>query len=728
MNNPGEQVALGARVLSVSPAARRYIGECARLLEAALSPLTGALFDKVDDALYDLADKSVSNGLYTVYYDGMRIIRKKRHGIQLNFSRLIREVADRAASGVLVEHGESLVPDYGSLDYGLVPEAELEESLAIDNLVSKADSRYRRDLMEMNHHLAALLNREQLDGRCNPFGPAALCEAFRGALDTAPELEPQIRLVLYKLFDKNVTDRLGEFYADCVKLALAGGHTSGAGFAHLVRRSADGARTSGAASEASTRGRGPAASLPETLSLPFETLQELLGRQRPRGPEPAGQNRVVLDTSELLTVLNNIGAVAVRKGAPSPTSLRASLSSVLGLQKGEVRALNRNDEDTLDLVFMFFEHLLQGNALPDPIKALIGRLQIPIAKLALLDKGFFSDPEHPARQLLNHMGEAAVGWSDDDRGPDGLYGMIERVVDRLILDFDGEPGLFAQLDRYFVAYIAREQARARAAEADSVGDLATQVPDSEQRAVAAALDACLARYPQVPAAVEAILREGWRPAMLVAYQSGRREGGAWQAGLALAERLLWSVQPKADAEERRQLLRSIPELLRSMRTQLVVGGCDQRQLARWFKELQTLHLGVLQADGGGASPAAGPSPPALAPALTAPPSLTLGSWVELRQNDGTTSRLKVAWVSPDGADYVLVDRRGARGPDLTRRQLWVLLEEGRAALLGERREPIADRALRTVARRLAPRDGERATSTAPREGAGSGFGRRPSRH
>jgi murein tripeptide amidase MpaA len=58
-------------------------------------------------------------------------------------------------------------------------------------------------------------------------------------------------------------------------------------------------------------------------------------------------------------------------------------------------------------------------------------------------------------------------------------------------------------------------------------------------------------------------------------------------------------------------------------------------------------------------------------------------------------------VSPDGADYVLVDRHGRRGPDLTREELSVQLEEGRAALLGDRAEPIADRALRSVLRRLA---------------------------
>ena len=685
--------------------ARHYVGECARLLDTAIPPLMTALFDKVDDALYDLADKSTSNGLHTVYFDAMRIIRKQRNAIQLNFLRLLRQGADQVAAGFL-KCDPSSSPDPSSQDFGLVQDAELEEILAIDNLVSKADSRYRGDLMEMNHYLGGLLDRDSLDGRCNPFGPYAICEAFRGALDTAQQLEPPIRLVLYKLFDKNVTDRLGDYYTGCVKLALAGGHRSGAGFAHLLHRGTGAAATAGGTSAATAPEPAPVPEpeLPQTLSLPFETMQELLGRQRP--PDSGGRGRagrVTLQTSELLAVLSNLDAVAVGQEALTPVALRASLAAILGSRSDEVRGLAPRDEDTLDLVFMFFEHLLQGNALPDPIKVLIGRMQIPVAKLALLDKGFFSEQGHPARQLLNHIGEAAVGWSDDDRGPDSLYGMIERVVERLILDYDGDPGLFARLDRYFVAFIAREQNRARATEAQSIAQAATRMPDAEYRAVAAALDACMARYPQVPPAVESILREGWQPAMLVAYRSERPDSAAWQAGLELADLLLWSVQPKTDAEQRRQLLRRIPELLRSLRSQLSGGGCDQRQLARWFKELQTLHLGVLQGEASGpVSPAPAKIPaPARIPETVVTPSLPLGSWVELRKDDGGRLRLKVAWVSPDGADYVLVDRHGRRGPDLTREELSVQLEEGRAALLGDRAEPIADRALRSVLRRLA---------------------------
>jgi hypothetical protein len=670
--------------------AERYLGACGQLLGSILPPLMTTMFDRADEALYDLADKSTNTHLYTSYLDAGRILRQQQQDIQLNLFRVLRL---GAASALIPPPASSPSPraEPDSQELSLLQDAELEESLAIGNLTTKAESRYRPELLEMRFHLGRLLDRERLPERSNPYGPFAVCEAFRRALVLAHQVEPPIRLVVYKLFDRHVMDRLGDFYKGCVALAVADGHIPGSGFAHLLRRGGQ-ARVAAAGTAVMSSGAG----LPRTVTLPFEALQGLLALQRPADPsEPAGQIRV--QTTELLAVLSTLGIHAMSQGAVTSDALRSGLTSALSGRGTDAPALAREDEDTLDLVFLFFEHLLQGNDLPDPIKSLIGRLQIPVAKLALLDKTFFSDQGHPARRLLNHMGQAAVGWSeDDDRGPDSLYGMIERVVERLILDFDGEPALFAQMDRYFVAFIAREESHSRSLEARAVAQLGTPPPESEQRSVSNLVEEVLARYPLVPPVVESILREGWEPAMLATYHTSGTDSTAWRRGLELAERLLWSVQPKLDAEERRQLLRRIPEILRGLRSQLAGGGSDQRQLARWFRDLQTLHLGVLQGDLAPSSPAS--------PGLSEDPAagaLAIGSWVELQRDDGGRARLKVAWVSPEGGRYLLVDRRGRRGPELGRGELRALLEQGLARVLGDGQEPIADRALRSVLAQLA---------------------------
>lgn len=644
------------------------------------------MFDRVNESLHELADKSTDSQLYRSYLDAERILGQERRDILVNLFRVLRQGAAQALIPP-PETATGLQSEPDSQELSLLQDAELEESLAIGNLTTKAESRYRPELLDMRFHLARLLGRERLPERCNPYGPFAVCEAFRRALVLAHQVEPPIRLVVYKLFDRNVMDRLGDFYKGCVALAVADGHIPGSGFSHLLHR---GGQTVGTAVSASGAG------IPQIVTLPFEALQGLLALQRPLDlPETVHQVRV--QTSELLAVLSDLGINALSQPAVTSDTLRSRLTSALARSGAEAPALARADEDTLDLVFLFFEHLLQGNDLPDPIKLLIGRLQIPVAKLALLDKTFFSDQGHPARRLLNHMGQAAVGWSEDDgRGPDSLYGMIERVVERLILDFDGDPALFAQMDRYFVAFIAREESSSRSREASSIAQLGTPTPESGQHTVATLVEQYLGRYPLVPPVVESILREGWQPAMLATYRTSGTDSSAWRRGLELADRLLWSVQPKSDAEERRQLLRRIPEILRGLRSQLAGGGSDQRQLARWFRDLQTLHLGVLQGE-------AAPPSSEILESSQAPMggALPVGSWIELQRDEGGRVRLKVAWVSPEGARYVFVDRRGRRGLELGRGELRALLAGGLVRVLGDGQEPIADRALRSVLARLA---------------------------
>jgi len=687
------------------PEVAQYVATCGRILGKVLPPLLSGLFQGVDDALYDLADKATSNRQYTLYFDAMRIIRKHSRMIQQSFLHGLRIGAENAVSGRPLRDPR-IDEDVDLETLALVSNVELEEILAVDNLVSKAESRYRRELMEMNHHLAHKMGLDEADSRVNPYSPHAICEAFRASVAAIRQIDAQIRLVVYKAFDRQVMDRLGDFYSRCLDVAVAEGHRLGSGLTQSFRGKVSNPQPVAASSrppapEKQFAAGMPALSASPTITLPTDTynaLRGIIAQQRAHTPPPASRG-IELRTVELLALLTSLGARVLMEGrAAMPSRLTAVAGRVI--QSG--RRIAPRDEDTLDLIQLFFDHLFQGNDLPDGIKAVLGRMQIPLAKLALIDKGFFSDPSHPARRLLNHIGEAAVGWSEDcPRGPDSLYGMIERVVERLILDYDGDPAIFARMDRFFVAFIAHESAQARKAEADCLAEIEPDDADPGRQKAGTELRILLSRYPKVFPLVENILRQGWLPGMAATYQQVGSDDPAWHAGIELADKLLWSVQPKGDAEQRRQLLRRIPETLRNLRALLTQGGCDQRQMARWFKELQTIHLGVIQ----GEDPATIELDTA-SEDLSNPSSqlaeddtgrgLAIGTWIELARDDGTKTRFKVAWVGPDGSDHLLVDRQGRRGPDLSAGELEKLRDQGLARVLVGFGEPITDRALRSV--------------------------------
>ena len=50
-----------------------------------INALVGTLFENVDDALFDLAERAGSNAVQTEFFDGMREIRRKRHLVERLF-------------------------------------------------------------------------------------------------------------------------------------------------------------------------------------------------------------------------------------------------------------------------------------------------------------------------------------------------------------------------------------------------------------------------------------------------------------------------------------------------------------------------------------------------------------------------------------------------------------------------------------------------------------------
>ncbi|HAB85132.1 MAG TPA: DUF1631 domain-containing protein, partial [Pseudomonas sp.] len=102
-----------------------------------------------------------------------------------------------------------------------------------------------------------------------------------------------------------------------------------------------------------------------------------------------------------------------------------SLLSRVSAKTGKSRVVGEIDDDVINLVSMLFEFILDDRTLPDSLKALIGRLQIPLLKVAVIDKTFFSRGSHPARRLLNEIASAAMGWGDQDEAQrDSLYQKI----------------------------------------------------------------------------------------------------------------------------------------------------------------------------------------------------------------------------------------------------------------------------------------------------------------
>src|SRR5262249_7576975 len=190
----------------------------------------------------------------------------------------------------------------------------------------------------------------------------------------------------------------------------------------------------------------------------------------PAGPPaigPFGGPRILV-TQELGDALSrlqqgetgfDVGGIPVQfSGVPEGMHnvLRDLQESPLGAKANQLEAM------TIELVAMLFDFIFETKDLPDSMKVLIGRLQIPVLKAAMLDGAFFSKKTHPSRLFVNALAHAGIGWSPTMGTDDPLYKKIESLVHRVLDEFSDDIGLFDALRKELESFLTEEEQSAEA--------------------------------------------------------------------------------------------------------------------------------------------------------------------------------------------------------------------------------------------------------------------------
>lgn len=553
-----------------------------------------ALFENADDTLFEMADRATSNAEQNAFFEAMRDLRLRRKNIERGF---LQKVFEAFATLNQYEIGKPAPLDAVSFDtLSLVQNDALEESVALDSMVAKVISRDSTALSHLTTRFNAMVSKK-LDDKSNPVGPASLCEFFLDACSSLG-VEIKVKLIILKLFEKYVLSDLDQLYAEANQALIAAGVLPELKSAPVRRNP----------SRASTSGSGAAQEAPSELSPEFAdegvqevfgALQELLSQARgtavPRRNRPA--NAMPISSNDLMRLLSHM-----QQRAPVQVSddfdLREQLEGLLvraSAKAGKARVVGEVDEDVINLVSMLFEFILDDRTLPDSLKALIGRLQIPMLKVAVIDKTFFSRGSHPARRLLNEIASAALGWGEqDDAQRDSLYQKIEQVVQRLLNDFVDDPLIFSELLAEFLAFTGDERRRSELLE--------QRTRDAEEGSAKAALarreveQALNQRLlgKTLPEVVVRLLQEAWSKVLMLACLKHGVESDQWQAALATMDDLVWSVEHHDEPEARMRLLEMVPSLLKALREGMASAAFDPFSTGEFFNQLEALHVQAFQ--------------------------------------------------------------------------------------------------------------------------------------
>lgn len=710
-----------------------------------LASMLANMFDNTDDVFFDLADKADDTDDKNMHLDSMREIRIKRQSMEKLFAQSLLDgfkIFQRAASKS-TEVSDSFSGLEGSLS--LVQDDELEENLAVRGMVSKVMNQLGEPLQQLTQRMNHLAKQASIDEENNPLGPAKIGEAFQSA---SKELGLNIRskLVIYKLFEKFVLAELEELYATANESLVEAGVMP-----QLVlpkRIQTRGAKARPSSSDDAREQEKTAAAASAQKDEVFSLLRELLANRAPHlQPSsaylPVADKGPVLSQTELVDMLSTVQHDKLPdSGAlePSAIDVRRVLHNMVDSRGGHLpQAVGRVDDDSINLVSMLFEYILDDHTLSIQMKALLGRLQIPMLKVALLDKSFFSKGAHPARKLLNELASAALRWNEPaDVTRDPLFNKINDVINEILNEFEDNVSIFEKLLDDFAVFAEKEKRRSELIE-QRTRDAEEGLGKAQRaRAEVANLINQKAEGKSLPAAVIELLREGWSNYLFLMHVKEGVESAKWQEAVKVVDDLIWSVGERDSFESRRELLNIIPSLLQRLREGLNVTSFNKSRMRDLFSALEQIHLTCLKTEQS-TSAFDDESEPAISDeavanaendeaealqvhqkvtaVITDAPKLetldketesleaddqsvqmvdlmVVGAWVEFLNENEQKSRCKLAAIIRASGKYIFVNRVGIKIAEHTRSSLIEVAQAGRIAMLDN--ALLFDRALESV--------------------------------
>ncbi|MCK7595292.1 DUF1631 family protein [Pseudomarimonas salicorniae] len=524
-----------------------------------LGGMLAEVLDRSDDALFDFVQRTKSSNEQQDFFDAMRELRRRRGEVEQRYRDFLAEsfaaLERRRPLKVNLHAAEGA--DQG---LSLVSADDLEEQLAAEQLAALADRRHAEALRQLELRMAQAVGLPLIDPQSLSLGPTTICGAFRAGLQGL-ELTIKARLVLYKLFERELIDSLGGLVHDCNQRLHQAGILPAVAPARSVPRRDDGivretvgdSRDSGSSaySPQSTRSSsrqlgagissGGSEHPPETIDSIFASVRDLcqavLEAQRMASGAAAGRGqsadaapsapRVTLGERHALSALqslqNNIPESLLRAVDDPHVSLSSLLKQELLKQAERMQlsepgaGLVEQDEQALFLVGLLFDVLLSQRSYERPVRQQFVRLTVPYARAAMLDQHLFALKTHPARQLLNSLAEACDGNRGESAAERDMLNRVGGVVDKLVADFNEDIAVFSELESDFRDFLDSHRKRVELAEKRAAEAQKGRERLDEARAMAQMELATLMGARSAPPVLEMFLGRYWTHHLAVVF-------------------------------------------------------------------------------------------------------------------------------------------------------------------------------------------------------------------
>jgi hypothetical protein len=221
---------------------------------------------------------------------------------------------------------------------------------------------------------------------------------------------------------------------------------------------------------------------------------------------------------------------------------------------------------TIEIVALMFQSILTEDRIPAAMRVWFARLQMPVLRVAVSEPVFFGSLDHPARRLIDRMGACVMGLDNASRTiGDALEKEIKRVVQVVEAYPDTGRRVFqtvlVEFEKFLEHFFKNEN------EASKRGvSLAQQVEQRETLAIQYTIELrrMLNEVP-VQEGVRQFLFQVWADVLATSSVRYGGQGPETKVMKRAAADLIWSASAKVTREERAEVIRRLPPLLKRLR-------------------------------------------------------------------------------------------------------------------------------------------------------------------
>jgi len=592
-----------------NPSLKQLISQIANCLNEELSTLIGHMFDDADDMLFQLAENASSNEDQNEYFETMRMLRVERKQIGQNFASNLKTYIQPANKNNTNE------TDINEDELSLIDQDEMEEMVAVSTMHSKAMSLYGEAVNHLEARIEFLSLKSPAIFPKEALAPKNICESFKDALIDI-ELSTNNKLILYKLFDQEVILHLENLYKKLNQIFIDQGILPQIKLGETPKKPQPQSNTVASPpapetdalyienptfnpgqistynnSTQQTPGQGNHSSSTDTPMMGNESnsgiqsdarnviTQFISGERTATGPgiptsfttatnAPSSSGTQYYDRRDVMNALSNLqhnvahanSSVEQIDAADFKRALLADMGSRTG---GAItKQVNQVDEKTIDFIEMLFDAIIEDISISEAVTNLLLRLQIPVIKVAMLDKNFFADGEHPCRATLNLIAHLGRGLSSRE---DSLFKELNNVVETLLNDFDIDIDSFVNAEN-----------KLEIIELDEIQKTAEKEKATQKTVLQAhAREVVLAELQYhttdrvLPKAAQKLILKHWSTYMFHHYIKYGKNSDDWRESVNIVSNLIKILQPIESTQAHNKLETEKNELLDSIHNSLL---------------------------------------------------------------------------------------------------------------------------------------------------------------